>query len=124
MIQDWTLMDHYYFANKFWISFNVVLIVPFIISCVVRFFNQDINKHLWTDHLARIFLSISWVFYIYDMAVKYLVDGGDSICEKAFFIHHTSSLFIFAPIILNDYIPWWVGPVGFMHGFCIYFPEA
>lgn len=56
------------------------MIPPFLISCIVRFFNQDINKYLWTDHLARIFLFVSWVFYIYDMTVKYPVDGAETIC--------------------------------------------
>lgn len=59
---------------------NILMIPPFLISCIVRFFNQDINKYLWTDHLARIFLFVSWVFYIYDMTVKYPVDGAETIC--------------------------------------------
>ena len=76
MLEDWGIMDYYYLSNKFWITYNVVLIAPFMFSCIVRFFNQDINKQLWTDHIARVLLIISWLFYIYDMAVKYPVDGA------------------------------------------------
>lgn len=95
----------------------------FLISCFIRFYNQDLKKHLWTDHLSRLFLFVSWAFYIFDMAVKYPVDGAETICEKAFFVHHGASLFIMPPLFLNDHIPWWVGPIGFMHGFNINFPH-
>ena len=123
MLEDWGIMDYYYASNQFWITYNVVLILPFMFSCLMRFLNQDINKYLWTDHIARVLLIISWLFYIYDMAVKYPVDGAETICDKAFFIHHGSSLFILPPLIINSYIPWWACPIGFMHGFCIKFPE-
>ena len=122
MFLGWEIMDHYYFSNWFWITFNVILIIPFLISCVCRFLNQSLDKHLWTDHFARYLLLISWLYYIYDMVVKYPVDGAETICEKAFYIHHGSSLFILPPLILNKHIPWWVSPIGFMHGFCIKFP--
>ena len=123
MFEDLTLMDYYYFSNKLWINANILLILPFMISCFCRFFNTDMKKDLWTDHFARFFLAFSWAFYIFDMAVKYPVDGADSVCEKAFFIHHSSSLIILPPLILNRYIPWWVSPIGFLHGLCIKFPE-
>ncbi len=117
-----SLMDYYYLTNKVWVYGNLVLILPFIISCVFRFKQPDINKKLWTDHFARFFLFFSWAFYIVDMLVKYPVDGGDSICQKSFFIHHVGSLFIMPPLFLNRYIPWWSCPIGFLHGFAIYFP--
>lgn len=123
MLEGWEPLDFYYLSNKFWIAFNVFLIVPFIFSCLMRFFNPDVNKPLWTDHIARFLLTVSWVFYIFDMAAKYPIDGAHTICEKAFFIHHGSSLLILPPLILNKYIPWWVSPIGFMHGFCIYYPQ-
>ena len=118
---DW--MYHYYMSNNLWVYGNVVLIAPFIIACVFRFFNTDIKKKLWTDELARIFLILTCAYYIYDTPVKYFVDGGDTICLKAFYIHHISSLFIIPPIIFNSYIPWFANPIGFLHGFCIFFPE-
>ena len=95
MSEETTIMDLYYFANRLWIDANAVMIIPFMISCVVRFFNQDVNKYLWTDHFARFFLFFTCVFYIFDVYVKYQVDGSDTICEKAFYIHHLSSLIIF-----------------------------
>jgi len=52
-----------------------------------------------------------------------MVDGGELICQKGFFIHHVSSLFVIPPLIFNDYIPWWANPIGFLHGFLIFFPE-
>ena len=116
-------MANYYFINKIWINANVYAIIPFLISCIVRFFNQDINKNLWTDHFARIGLIFSWAFYIIDMYFKYPIDGSDSICEKAFYIHHIGSLLIFPPLFLNRHISWWICPIGFLHGFCIKFPE-
>ena len=116
-------MDNYYFSNWFWITFNKILIVPFLISCANRFFNQDVKKDLWTDYIARIFLFISWTFYFFDIYIKYPIDGSDSICEKAFFAHHISSLIILPPLFLNKHIAWWICPIGFMHGFCLAFPE-
>lgn len=119
---DWSY--HYYLSNNIWVYGNTVLILPFIIACINRYRNVDINKYLWTDHLARIFLFLTCVYYIYDMPVKYILDGGDSICQKSFFIHHVASLFIIPPLFLNSYIPWFASPIGFLHGFCIFFPEA
>jgi hypothetical protein len=94
----------------------------FFIAMVNRFRNPSVQKILWTDHLARISLVFTVVFYVADIYVKYLVDGGDTICQKSFFIHHTSSLFLIPPLFLNSYIPWWVNPVGFFHGICIFYP--
>ena len=116
-------MANYYFINKLWIDANTIAIIPVFISCVFRFFNQNINKNLLTDHLTRICLIFMWIYYFFDMYYKYPVDGSDSICEKAFYIHHIASLVIVPPLFLNRYIPWWVCPIGFMHGFCIKFPE-
>lgn len=76
MFLEWDLLDYYYFSNRFWIATNLLMIPAFLIPCAVRFFNQDLHKQLWTDHIARFFLFLSWVFYIYDMAVKYPVDGA------------------------------------------------
>lgn len=120
---SWTEMDYYYLSNKVWVYGNIVLILPFIISCVFRFRQRELTKVLATDHLARVFLIFTWIYYMFDMVIKYKVDGGDSICQKSFFIHHVASLFIMPPLFLNRYIPWWACPIGFMHGFCIYFPE-
>ncbi len=103
---------------------NLIMILPYIISCIFRIKNMDINIKLWTDHFARLFMVFSIVFYLYEMVIKYVVDGGDTICQKGFFIHHISSLFIITPLIINHYIPWWANPIGFLHGFCIYFPES
>ena len=116
-------MANYYFINKIWINGNVVMFLPFSISCIVRLFNKDKSKSLWTDHFARICLIFSWTFYIFDMYYKYPIDGSDSICEKAFYIHHIASLAIFPPLFINKNIPWWICPIGFMHSICIKFPE-
>jgi hypothetical protein len=118
---DWSW--HYYNANNVWVSTNLVVIMPFVIACICRFRNIDVNKKLWTDHLSRVSLFLTCLFYLYDMPVKYVQDGADSICQKSFFIHHIASLFIIPPIILNEYVPWWANPIGFLHGFCIWFPD-
>lgn len=60
---DWEW--HYFTANNIWVYGNLVLILPFVIACIFRFMNPDINKKLWTDHLSRIFLFLSCAFYIY-----------------------------------------------------------
>jgi hypothetical protein len=26
-------------------------------------------------------------------------------------------------LVLNNYIPWWANPIGFLHGFLIFFPS-
>ena len=44
---DWVY--HYYMSNNIWVYGNIVLILPFVIACVNRFLNPDINKKLWTD---------------------------------------------------------------------------
>ena len=51
------------------------------------------------------------------------MDGSDSICEKAVIMHHIASYFIIGPLILNKCIPWWVSPVGFIHGWIVYFDD-
>ena len=117
------LLWHYYKANQFWVYVNAFLITPFLVACFNRLRQPAFNKHLWTDHLSRLGLIVTVAFYPYEMAVKYAVDGGDSICQKGFFIHHVFSMFIITPLIINDYIPWWVNPIGFLHGFLIFFPE-
>ena len=73
--------------------------------------------------MARVLLIICWFFYLADMAIKYPIDGAETICEKGLFIHHLATLFILPPMIINRYIPWWVNPIAFMHGFAIKFPE-
>jgi hypothetical protein len=123
---EWPSIDwhyQYYLSNRIWVYGNVVMILPFIFSCICRFRNPDLNKKLWTDHIARFFLLLTWFYYIYDIPIKYFVDGGHTICQKGFFIHHVASLFILPPIMFNNYIPWWANPIGFLHGLCIYYPE-
>lgn len=80
MWPEWELEDYYYFSNKFWLMANVAMIPCFLFSCVMRFYDQDLHKRLWSDHIARFFLFVSWVFYIFDMAVKYPVDGSETVC--------------------------------------------
>jgi hypothetical protein len=75
---DWSY--HYYLSNNIWYYGNILFIPPFIIACVNRYLHPQINKHLWTDHLARFFLFLSWSYYWYDIPIKYVVDGGDNIC--------------------------------------------
>ena len=110
-------------SNNVWVYGNGILILPFIIACVNRYFNSGLKTHLWTDHLARFFLVLTCFYYIYDMPAKYMLDGGDSVCLKSFYIHHVASLFILPPIFLNDYIPWFANPIGFLHGVCVFWPE-
>lgn len=117
------LMPLYYFLNDFWIKFNVFAILPFLFACGMRLRYPQLSKKLWSDHISRVLIAISWFFYLADIAVKYQVDGADSVCQKGLFIHHFGSLFILPPLVLNSYIPWWVNPIGFMHGFAIRFPE-
>ena len=118
---DWTY--HYYMSNNIWVYGNIVLILPFIVACVNRYRNPQLHKKLWTDHLARFFLVLTVLYYIYDMPIKYMVDGGQTICQKSFFVHHVASLFIIPPLFLNEYIPWFANPIGFLHGFCVFYPE-
>ena len=120
---SWTWMDHYYFANSIWIDLNLLCILPFVGSCINRFRQPSIKIPLWTDHITRFFLSIQAIFYVYDTIVKYAVDGGDTICQKSLFIHHVASQFVILPVIFNSYVPWWINPVGFLHGLLVYFPN-
>ncbi len=114
------IMDLYYFINYFWIWFNLFAIVPFIIACIFRYLNPSFKHKLWTDHLSRIGLTITLMFYVLDTAVKSYVDGTETICQKAVIMHHVASFFIMGPLILNEYIPWWVNPVGFVHGYIVF----
>ena len=96
---DW--MWHYYLANKIWVYGNAVMILPFLIACLNRLFHPHINHKLWTDHLCRVCLTFSVLFYLYETVIKYTVDGGDTICQKGTLIHHISTLFIVSPLIIN-----------------------
>ena len=94
-------MTLYYSINLFWIWFNLFVIVPFFIAFIYRLKNRSVEKKLWTDHLSRISLTATLIFYAFDTMVKAYVDGTDSICEKAVTIHHVASFFIIGPIIMN-----------------------
>lgn len=119
---DW--QRHYYIANNLWVNINLLGIVPFLVACLNRLRHPSTKVHLFTDHLSRLFLAITCLFYVYDVTVKYMVDGVETVCQKALLIHHVASEFIIIPLVVNRYIPWWANPVAFLHGFLIYFPEA
>ncbi len=70
------LVDSYYLLNNIWVYGNMVMIPPFVVACVMRFKNPDMNKKLWTDNLCRVFLILTVIFYVFDIIVKYFVDGG------------------------------------------------
>merc|ERR1712048_1535599 len=101
LMQEWlATIDiewHYYNSNRIWVYGNLVMILPFIISCLVRYRHPQMDKPLITDYSTRVLLVFTWLYYLYDIPVKYLVDGGDTICQKGFFIHHVASLFIMPP---------------------------
>ena len=117
-------MKLYYILNNFWIYSNMFMIIPFFLAGLNRFIHRgkSLDSPLWSDHITRFFLIVTWIFYILDILVKYPVDGIDSFCEKGFFIHHLSSLFLLPPLFINRYIPWWVTPIGWMHGILLYMP--
>lgn len=117
------IMTVYYSINFFWIWFNLFVILPFFIAFVFRLKNPSTHQKLWTDHLARASLTATLIFYAIDTSVKAYVDGSDSICEKAVIIHHVASFFIIGPLIMNECIPWWVNPVGFIHGYIVFFDD-
>ena len=116
-------MQCYYGINIVWLWSNLILFFPFLYACVKRFRNQALDKSLWTDHLTRIGLAFTLVVYAADCIVKYIVDGDLSIPQKCLLIHHIASFFIIVPIITNKYIPWWVNPIGFLHGIIVFLPD-
>ncbi len=117
------IMDVYYSINFFWIWFNLFVIAPFFIAFIFRLRNSSITSQLPTDHLSRIGLILTLIFYTVDTTVKVYVDGYQSICQKAMIIHHVASFFIMTPLIINYHIPWWVNPVGFIHGYIVFFDD-
>lgn len=120
------LEDAYYGLNNIWYYGNIIMIAPFLIAGIWRFLNRgshDLKKHLWTDHITRVLLIFTETYYVFDIIVKYQIDGIDRFCDKAFLIHHIGTLMLLPPLFLNRYIPWWVNPIGFMHGFLIAFPR-
>lgn len=119
-----TLMSYYYAINNIWLWANLFLVLPFVIACIHRFKNQSLKKELWTDHLCRLGLAFTLLVYAVDCIVKYIVDGDKSICQKCLFIHHIASFFIILPLITNKYMPWWVNPIGFLHGIIVFFPDV
>jgi hypothetical protein len=118
-----SIMTVYYALNNFWIWFNLFVIAPFFVAFVFRFRNQSLSKYLWTDHLARAGLALALAFYLADTFVKGYVDGIESICQKAIMVHHVASFFIIGPLVINSYIPWWVNPIGFIHGWIVFFDD-
>ncbi len=117
-------MDFYFLINKFWINYNCFLIIPSGIACINRYLHPQIDKPLLTDYITRFLLIVACLFYLCDSVVKYVIDGGETICQKAIFIHHLTSEIMIIPFIINKYVPWWTNPIGFMHGFLVFFPEA
>ena len=124
-MQSLFLMEPYYLLNNFWVYSNIWMILPFLISGLNRFLHRgrNLHHHLWTDYITRILMFVTWVFYLVDTWVKYHADGIGTLCLKAFFIHHISSIFILPPLFINKYVPWWVSPIGWMHGFLLFLPH-
>ena len=81
------------------------------------------EKKLFTDYFARGFLMFGSVFYVLESIVKWQIDGHQTICMKAMYIHHFAGIFVVAALYLNQYVPWFTCPLGFMHGVCIAFPD-
>ncbi len=94
-------MKIYYAINIFWVWFNLVVILPFFLAFICRLRNKSMNTKLWTDHLSRLGLTLTLIFYAIDAAIKAYVDGTESICQKAMIIHHVASFFIMGPLIIN-----------------------
>lgn len=119
---DMNLNEIYFLLNNIWYYGNLAMMPLFLIAWASRFLQPSIKKTLWTDHLTRLCLIFTVTFYVFDIYVKYLIDGGDTICQKSFLVHHVSSLVLIPPLFLNSYIPWFVNPIGFFHGIAIFFP--
>ena len=94
----------------------------FMIACLNRFLNSSLTVKLKTDLFSKFLMLVTIIFYAMDTTVKYLVDGADGICERAFIMHHVAAIIILIPMILHSYVPWWLNPIGFMHGFCVVLP--
>ena len=109
--------------NHLWIYGNILMTAPFLLSGINRFIYRHSQAPLWTDHITRVLLVFSWVFYCIDILVKYSSLGTDGICEKAFLIHHLGALLTIPPLVINEYIPWWVSPLGWMHGVFRIWPQ-
>lgn len=109
--------------NYLWVYGNIIMTLPFLYSGYCRFIKRNTFESLDTDHICRVLLIFSWIFYILDILVKVSALGTDGICEKAFLIHHIGALITIPPLFLNDYIPWWVSPLGWMHGIFRIWPQ-
>lgn len=73
----------YYPLNNIWVYGNILFIVPFLIATVNRMRNKGdhtLTHYLWTDHLCRVILIFTCIFYVFDIVVKYEVDGVDEFC--------------------------------------------
>ncbi len=91
----------YYSLNNIWYYGNIAMMPLFLISMIARFKHPSIHTKLPTDHLARICLIFTVLFYIADVLVKHEIDGGETICQKALFIHHVASLVLIPPLVVN-----------------------
>ena len=77
-----TEMKFYFVLNNFWIYSNIFMIVPFFLAGLNRFIHRGktLDAPLWSDHITRFFLVVTWLFYILDILVKYPEDGIDTFC--------------------------------------------
>lgn len=73
--QEHSLYEWYYFLNRIWYYVNIALILPVMYACLNRFLSPQMDRKLWTDHLARAFLIFGAVFYVAECAIKYRIEG-------------------------------------------------
>jgi hypothetical protein len=76
LIMAFDIMTVYYAINFFWVWFNLFVIMPFFTAFIFRLRNNSSRNKLWTDHLSRLGLILTLLFYAIDMSVKVYVDGS------------------------------------------------
>jgi hypothetical protein len=66
--------------NYLWIYGNIAMTFPFLASGIWRFLHRKSCEPLWTDHVVRVLLIFSWLFYVLDILVKTSTLGADGVC--------------------------------------------
>lgn len=133
-METWTqtFKDLKYINAYVWWFYSMVTIAPlFTLTVYKLFFPINIYKyndknpfpHTIQDKIARIFLFWGPIYYIVDSLLIILI-GDFNGCSISYILHHIVS-FIFLPsVIKQNYYPWFLCLVPFLHAVILALPEV
>lgn len=126
-----SLQEIKYLNAYVWWAYSLITIIPLFLLSVYKLM-KPINIHKYhdknpfpqfkQDKIARVFLFWAPIYYFFDSITTFLI-GDINSCSVSFTFHHIVSL-IFLPIVISqNYYPWFLCFVPFLHAVLLAFPD-